>query len=105
MIVNFSKMTQSEMIAYWRSCLNDWDKSSDIEIASRMVAVGASDYFHDSQYEEDGKTQNDFSKLFELALDLESDYPPGDSARDYAWQEVRRLLDKLEKKHLQQGQS
>jgi hypothetical protein len=96
MVIDFRKMTFNEMIGYWRECLNDLGNGSDVEIASRMVAVGASDYFDESQVEANGVTQSDFSKLFELVVDLEDDIRPDDPYRPQAWAEVRRLLEALE---------
>lgn len=99
MAINFLKMTLPEMIVYWRECLDDLGKGSDIEVASRMVCVVGSDYFDESEVEADG-TQSDFSKLFELAVDLEDDFAPDDPYRPEAWKEVRRLLERLERQYL-----
>jgi len=92
-------MTVPDMLQYWRDCLNEWGNVPDKEIASSMVSVLGSDHFDDARVEADGESESDFSKLFELVLSLESDYS-SEPARSRVWDEVRKLLRKLEKEHL-----
>lgn len=89
--------TVQDAVRYWRVCLGEWGEKPDDQIATSMVCIGGSDYFFDELYRgEDG----DFSKLFELAADLEWDYTTSDRARAQVWNEVRVLLKRLEERYL-----
>jgi hypothetical protein len=93
--------TIQDALLYWRECLAEWGKKPDTQIAANMVGLVTNDHFEEWEGKE-GQPQTDFSKVFELALELESDRVGGEygSVRDQMWEEVRVLLRKLEEEYL-----
>lgn len=89
--------SQKDLAEYWRSCLNEFENYSDIEIAYNIVNVAANDMFME-WYREGGTGEKDIVTIFDTAAELE--VPQGDNKwRSSSWKKIRLHLSRIEDKY------
>lgn len=87
--------TITDFIEYWKACISTLDNKNDIQVASKMVDVVASNNF--DLYYSGSRSSMIFAEIFDIVADL--DIPQGPQYyRDAQWQMVKANLRLLEER-------
>ncbi len=87
--------TLEDFIKYWKTCISILDDKNDIQVASNMVNVVASNNFE--TYYSGIRSSTIFAEIFDLIADLELPQGP-QYYRDAQWQMVKANLRLLEER-------